>query len=319
MIDIVIPTFNRENLLKDCLASLQTQTDSRFRVIVVDSGTIRPDLSASLPFSLLYLKNHKDNLAAAYNLGISHCTSDLIGFLDDDVVTGSDWVAAMHQLSATCPEFAGWGGPVIEVGFRRTRFLRKNIGTEGSLFFRLYDLFLLHGEGGAISRMSEYGAYSFGQMAGKSGRTPVEVPTPVDILSNANMVLRSSVLKRMGGFDEGFDFSYQDGDLFLRLKGTGYRLCLGPWPVVEHRIAGGGATRALEAHTRDFEYFLRRIVNRNPTFRIWAGTWIYRVAYATAVWFTTSGSHIEAFRRLLRGWARGRREFEARGSIPVEG
>ena len=89
-LSIVIPTFNRPNLVKRAIASAQVNYSAEVEIIVVDDGTM-PLFSSDASFSHKLGKNvcvektrGKTGAAAARNLGVSKARSDLILFLDDD-------------------------------------------------------------------------------------------------------------------------------------------------------------------------------------------------------------------------------------------
>jgi len=89
---IVLPTFNRSDILLRCLQYLvsQTLTPKFFEVIVCDDGSIdnTSELVRSFkaPFSLIYLKQENSGPAAARNMGICKATGEYILFLNDDAL-----------------------------------------------------------------------------------------------------------------------------------------------------------------------------------------------------------------------------------------
>ena len=99
-LSVVIPTYNRRDLLKDLLLSLSSQTlpIDKFEVVVVvdgsTDGTLEMLAELETPFSLrsVYQKNaglgsaiHSTGVSAARNRGVQHAQGPLVVFLDDDV------------------------------------------------------------------------------------------------------------------------------------------------------------------------------------------------------------------------------------------
>ncbi len=90
-ISVIIPTYNRYVWLHDCLMALAAQTCSfdSFEVIVVDDGS-KDDtaqiVSEKFPFKLRYLRQTNQGDAAARNHGANNSRSDLLVFLDDDII-----------------------------------------------------------------------------------------------------------------------------------------------------------------------------------------------------------------------------------------
>ena len=86
LFSIVIPTFNRANLLRESLASIKAQKFHDFETIVVDDGS-GEDIEAvtrtsELPVRYLPLTN--SGQGAARNFGIAAAQGDYITFLDSD-------------------------------------------------------------------------------------------------------------------------------------------------------------------------------------------------------------------------------------------
>ena len=88
LISVIIPTFNRVDLLKNAINSVLTQTYSNIEIIVIDDNS--NDKTESLIKNLNdnrinYIKN-KENLKAPLcrNIGINKSRGEFIAFLDDD-------------------------------------------------------------------------------------------------------------------------------------------------------------------------------------------------------------------------------------------
>jgi glycosyltransferase involved in cell wall biosynthesis len=89
MFSVVIPTYNRADLLKECLQSLVDQTFKDFEVLVCDDGstdnTVEIVTSFNSQLAIQYLlRENSGGPAAPRNLGITHARHDWICFLDSD-------------------------------------------------------------------------------------------------------------------------------------------------------------------------------------------------------------------------------------------
>jgi peptidoglycan/xylan/chitin deacetylase (PgdA/CDA1 family)/GT2 family glycosyltransferase len=97
-LSVIIPTHNRVERLRRCLAALsrQTQAATDFDVIVVDDGSTdgTAELLAHLevPFALRVVKQTKLGQCAARNRGVELASRYCL-FLDDDVIAGPALVA----------------------------------------------------------------------------------------------------------------------------------------------------------------------------------------------------------------------------------
>ena len=92
LISIIVPIFNVEKYIAQCLESLLKQTYRNIEILVVDDGS--PDNSSLIADEYATKDSrvkvfHKDNggLSSARNYGLSKAQGDYIGFVDSD-----DWV-----------------------------------------------------------------------------------------------------------------------------------------------------------------------------------------------------------------------------------
>lgn len=111
---VVIPVFNRGDLLRAALAGLTRQTcpTHAFEVLVCDDGstesleTVIAEFREALP-RLRHLRQPNQGPATARNLGIVNANADVIVFLDSDVLPEPDLVAALTRALGDHP---GWQG-----------------------------------------------------------------------------------------------------------------------------------------------------------------------------------------------------------------
>ena len=93
-VSVVIPTYNRADLLPRAINSVLRQTYTEFELIVVDdaSDDETPHAVASFEDSRIRYTRHETNrhASAARNTGINHSRGKYIAFLDDD----DEWLPA---------------------------------------------------------------------------------------------------------------------------------------------------------------------------------------------------------------------------------
>ena len=84
-ISVVIPTYNRYEVLKRALTSVFAQTYTPFEVIVVDDGSTdkTSDIQKDFP-TIKYFYQKNSGVSSARNLGIKNSTCKWIAFLDSD-------------------------------------------------------------------------------------------------------------------------------------------------------------------------------------------------------------------------------------------
>ena len=85
-ISVVIPTFNRRNLLKRAIYSVIKQTIEPREIIVIDNGSTDQtyQMVSSLFPDINYFTEKKRGVSAARNKGIIESKSKWIAFLDSD-------------------------------------------------------------------------------------------------------------------------------------------------------------------------------------------------------------------------------------------
>ncbi len=86
-ISVIVPTFNRSDLISKTIHSLQNQHNSNYEIIIVDDGST--DNTEEVVSSLLnektrYVKKDNAERAAARNYGASIAKGDYVNFFDSD-------------------------------------------------------------------------------------------------------------------------------------------------------------------------------------------------------------------------------------------
>jgi glycosyltransferase involved in cell wall biosynthesis len=107
LISVVIPTYNRSELLRKSLGSVLSQTYSDLEVIVVDDGSEEDIESVVKSFDddrLVYIEHDVNKGGSvARNTGIEHATGDCIAFLDSD----DQWIESKLEKQADLMKRSG--------------------------------------------------------------------------------------------------------------------------------------------------------------------------------------------------------------------
>ncbi|MBU0776936.1 glycosyltransferase [Patescibacteria group bacterium] len=96
-ISVVIPAYNEEDVIIDCLSSLDKQTHSNFEVIIVDDGSTdkTPKLVKGFnpnKYKLVIIKQNHKGPGAGRNLGSERATSEILVFVDADMTFDKDFL-----------------------------------------------------------------------------------------------------------------------------------------------------------------------------------------------------------------------------------
>lgn len=110
MIYIVIPVFNRKEYTRECLKSLQAQTNTNYKVVIVDDGsTDGTDKMLAEEFPDAHVIKGDGNLfwTAGVNLGIQYALDQkapLIMTMNNDVICEKGLIENMYKWHAQKPE-----------------------------------------------------------------------------------------------------------------------------------------------------------------------------------------------------------------------
>lgn len=91
-ISVIIPTFNEEKVISDCLNSLIKQSYQDFEIIVVDDGSSdsTKEIASRFPVKVLEQKHRGPGLAR--NNGAEEATGDILVFVDADMTFDSKFL-----------------------------------------------------------------------------------------------------------------------------------------------------------------------------------------------------------------------------------
>lgn len=108
-VSIIIPVYNEEDVIIDCLTSLDKQTHSNFEVIVVDDGSTdnTPKLIGEHKvnkYKLTILKQKHKGPGAGRNLGSKKATGEILVFVDGDMTFDKDFLKKLVKPIETGDE-----------------------------------------------------------------------------------------------------------------------------------------------------------------------------------------------------------------------
>ncbi|HEY7146066.1 MAG TPA: bifunctional glycosyltransferase family 2 protein/CDP-glycerol:glycerophosphate glycerophosphotransferase [Streptosporangiaceae bacterium] len=149
-ISVVVPFYNNEDLLGDCLQSIANQTYADLEVIMVDDGSVdgstalaQAQAQADPRFSLIRVPN--GGPGSARNHGIARATGEFLAFVDaDDMLPSHAYSRMLHTLESSQSDFVSGNveriGPagITQSGLHSRAIKGRRIGTHIS---RLPELF----------------------------------------------------------------------------------------------------------------------------------------------------------------------------------
>ena len=195
MISVIVPVYNGEETIRDCLDSLMAQEiPQTYEIVCVDNASTDNTAKILDQYKVKKVRETKRGPAAARNCGLQNASGEIIAFTDADCVVAKDWLANLVSVLED-PAVGIAGGKIL------ARQPANHIETFGEE---------IHDHGKAIDLY----------------RPPYAI--------TMNWASRFSVLKELSFFDENF-LRCEDVDLSYRIYQKGYRLVFNPEAIVYHR------------------------------------------------------------------------------------
>jgi len=99
MITVVVPTFNEEKNIVDCLESLNRQAlpRSEYEIIVVDGNSSDRSRELAAPLADLVFVQTSPRVGGARNDGAMRAKGEIVAFADADCVVPPDWLVRIRD------------------------------------------------------------------------------------------------------------------------------------------------------------------------------------------------------------------------------
>ena len=196
---IVVNTTDRADPLAILLKALELQSRPNFEVIVVVGPTKDHTMEVLAPYAdrLKILHCPVANLSQSRNMGLLAASGDIVCYIDDDAVPSHNWLAQLERLFGDTA-VAGTGGIVYMI-HPRNPVVQHRIGIASSL-------------GEQVDVRQSWLDNIVPEAKGKlwSGR-----------MMGTNMAFRRQDLLDINGFDEFYEWLYDDFDIAMRLTQAG--------------------------------------------------------------------------------------------------
>ena len=247
LISIIIPTRNKLQLLSTLLEGLWNNTDySNFEIIIIDNNsdeqetiTYLQELQRNEKIKLLNYDD-KFNYSLMINKAIAHANSEYVGIINNDItIIHPEWLDEM-----VC------------------QILRKQVGIVGAKL--LYpDGTLQHG--GMVTGLKGYVGYPHKHFpsATRGYLHRLEITQEVSCVMGACMLVKKSLYLNVGGMDEeNLPVTFNDIDLCLKIRDSGYRIIWTPNAQLYHMESASRdddlSPDSMERWTSELEYFTNK-------------------------------------------------------------
>ncbi len=102
LISIVVPIYNVESYLEECLNSIVNQSYQNLEIILVDDGSpdkssILCDIYAQKDDRIIVIHKSNGGLSSARNAGLEICNGEFVAFIDSDDYVHKDFIKLLYQ------------------------------------------------------------------------------------------------------------------------------------------------------------------------------------------------------------------------------
>jgi len=235
-VDVVVPTFNGRDLVRQCLEHLRAQTVAH-SVIVVDNGSSDdtvPHVRESFPEVRLVELDANLGFSAACNRAAAVATGDVLVLVNNDILPRPDFLECLMRPLGGDAELGSVAALMLQVGERTIDSIGLTADMTLAGFPRLH-----------------------GQPAADAGAARPVLTGP----SAGAGAYRREAWDDVGGLDEGVLGYGEDLDLALRLVAAGWKTAAAPGAIAVHLgSASFGRRSAWQRYHGGFSrgYFLRR-------------------------------------------------------------
>jgi N-acetylglucosaminyl-diphospho-decaprenol L-rhamnosyltransferase len=227
-VTVIIVTFRSRDTVGAVLEALEPAFDEGWLACTVvdnDSGDGGPEyVAASFPWVELIQSGANLGFGRANNLGFENVQTPYVLFLNPDAVIRPDSVGRMLDFLDARPEAGILGPAMLNRGYPGQ--LVSKFPTPGSMIRE------------ALGRRPR--AYFIG---------PDTPPFRIDWIGGAALLVRSELMRTLGGFDPRFFLYFEETDLCLRARLLGVQTWLLGTAVADH-IGGASTSKALVAMHR---------------------------------------------------------------------
>ncbi len=221
-VTVVIPHYNGKEILRRCLLSLKNTNFKDFRIVIVDNGSVDNSLNmVRTEFPEANIVQSKKNLgyAGGCNLGIVSSNSKYIVLLNNDTKVEPDWLTLLLKKIEKKDSIAAVQPKILSLQQPERFDYCGAVGGEIDIF------------GYPFARGRIF--YTMEKDHGQYDHTE-----EIFWATGAAVLLRKSVLDKIGLLEEDFFAHMEEIDLNWRMHLAGFQVVSEPKAVVYHQTGG---------------------------------------------------------------------------------
>lgn len=243
-LSIIVLNYNTCEHLQNCLRALADEGSAiRREVFVVDNASSDGSadmVAAEFPWARLIRSPHNGGFAYGNNLALRQASGEAVLLLNPDTLLAPGSVAALLACLREHPEAGVIGPKLLRPDGSMHLACRRSFPTPAVAFYRLTGLSRL------FPKSPRFGRYNLTYV-------DPDVAIEVDSVCGACMLIRRSVIERIGLLDERFFMYGEDLDWCLRTREAGWTVRYEPSIIVHHQHGAASRQRAFRTNV----YFFR--------------------------------------------------------------
>ena len=282
-LSVIIVNYNVSAFLEQALASaVKAMRGIEGEIYVVDNHSVDNSVAmVKAKFPQVNLIENQDNVgfARANNQAIRISTGEYVLLLNPDTLVEEDTFEKCIRFMDETPDCGGLGVKMVDGQGRFLPESKRGIPYPSSSFYKLFGLSKL------FPKSKKFGAYH-ATYIGEDETHEVEV------LSGAFMMMRRSVLDKVGLLDEDYFMYGEDIDLSYRILKGGYKNYYFPQTRIIHykgESTKKGSLNYVYVFYKAMQIFARKHFSAN-------NAKIFNVAVDAAIWFRAA---LAAVKRIL--------------------
>lgn len=238
---VIIPTWNGQELLKDCLSSLEIQTFKGYQVILVDNHSQDKTVDfvkTNFPKVKIVCLDKNYGFAKAINAGVKLAKTKYLVFLNNDTYLDKNWLKNLVNCADKHPE-------VISVNSKLLNFYNKT---------------KIDGVGITINEVGQAKSIGWNEIDGKKYDSESYI---FGATGGAALFKRDAFIK-LGLFDEDYFMYSEEVDFAFRAQFAGFKSIYCPKAIVFHKHKASANKKPQHIEYWQFKNMTQTIIKNFP-------------------------------------------------------
>jgi O-antigen biosynthesis protein len=212
-LSVIIVNYNVKHFLEQCLFSVRNASRKLdCEVFVVDNNSVDgsvPMVREKFPEVKLIANNDNRGFSKANNQAIKKSTGEYVLLLNPDTIVEDDTFEKVVNFMDSHPDAGGLGVKMVDGKGKFLPESKRGLPKPSVAFYKIFGLSRL------FPKSKVFGKYHLTYL-------DMDEIHKVDVLSGAFMLIRKTLLNKIGGLDEAYFMYGEDIDLSYRITLEGY-------------------------------------------------------------------------------------------------